>query len=141
MFATGQVLAWTGLNAETLRYWKKKLPPIAGRDGRSSGYSFEEMVALAVMARATVQLGVPINVFVEDADAVFDAVARHAADGSQAGLMFVHDNAISFGGTEAMPEVEALAIVRIDRVLIDMRAKITAMTNPPPQFSLFQLTT
>jgi hypothetical protein len=139
VFATGQVLAWTGLNADTLRYWKKKLPPIAGRDGRSSGYSFEELVALAVIARATNQLGVPITVFVDHADDVFEAVALNAADSSQANLMFVHGNEISFGGAEAMPEIEVLALVRIDRVLIDIRDQITATASPPPQGNLFQL--
>jgi hypothetical protein len=136
-FKTAQVLAWVGLNSQTLRYWKSVLEPIAGRDGRSAWYTLEEVVALAVINRATTQLNVPISCFTSHANEVFAAVAAHMSDTGQPNLVFIHDNEITFGSVDAMPPVEALAIVRIDRVLLDVRTQMTAPAIPPSQFNLF----
>lgn len=132
------MLGWAGLNADTLRYWKGILTPIAGRDGRSSGYTLEEIVALAVIARATNNLKVPVNVFAEHAQALFETVAAFISDGQGPPLVFIHGDEVHFGRQGSLPEVEALAIVRIDRVLLDVRTRMIAPATPPPQLNLFQ---
>lgn len=48
-FNTTQMQQLTGVNREQLRHWRKVLPPLEGRDGRSDTYSFDEVVALAVL--------------------------------------------------------------------------------------------
>ena len=137
-FSTGQALEWADLSGDTLRYWKGILEPIAGRDGRSSGYTLEEIVALAVIARATGKLQVPIATFAKHAKAVFDAVAAYVADDQQPSLMFIHESDVGFGSMTALPPIDALAIVRIDRVLLEVRTRMTAPATPPPQLNLFQ---
>lgn len=136
-FKTAQVLAWAVLNPQTLRYWKNVLSPISGRDGRSTGYTLEEVVALAVVNCATTQLNVPISRFADHAQELFESVALHVADSDQPHLVFIHENDITFGTPEGMPAVEALAIVRIDRVLIDVRARMMALSAPLSQLNLF----
>jgi hypothetical protein len=137
-FTTTQALAWADLSADTLRYWKKNLRPIAGRDGRSCGYTLEEIVALAVINRAATHLNVAFKVFSDHAAAVFEAVAAYVSDTSSPYLMFIHDGRITFGSGPTLPEAEALAIVRIDLVLDDVEARMTAPSAPPAgQFTLF----
>jgi hypothetical protein len=134
-FSTTQALAWADLNADTLRYWKKSLDPIAGRDGRSCGYTLEEIVALAVINRAATQLNVSRKVFADHGAALFEAVAAYVADGSKAHLVFIHEGRITFGSGPNLPDVEAVAIVRIDVVLLDVQNR---MTSPAAtQFTLF----
>jgi hypothetical protein len=126
------------LTADTLRYWKKSLAPIAGRDGRSCGYTIEEIVALAVINRASAQLNVAFKVFADQAAALFDTVAKHVADRSKPHLVFIHEGRITFGTGPNLPDVEALAIVRIDLVLDDVYARMTAPSEQPDsQFTLF----
>jgi hypothetical protein len=137
-FKTAQVLAWVGLNSQTLRYWKNVLPPIGGRDGRSGGYTLEEIAALAVINRAATQLNVPVSCFAEHAEHLFSAVAEHVTDPAQPHLVFIHTNEVSVGTAQEIPPVDALAIVRIDLVLRDLRDRMTAPAIPPSQFSLFQ---
>lgn len=137
-FTTTQTLAWADLGAETLRYWKKNLEPIAGRDGRSCGYTLEEIVALAVINRAASQLNVAFKVFADHAAAVFDAVASYVADQRNPHLVFIHNGRITIGAGPDLPDVEALAIVRIDLVLEDVQARMTAPNTPASsQFTLF----
>jgi hypothetical protein len=137
-FSTTHALTWADLNADTLRYWKKNLRPIAGRDGRSCGYTLEEIVALAVINRASTQLNVAFKVFADHDRALFDAVAAYVADNTNPHLVFIHEGRITFGSGPTLPDVEALAIVRIDLVLIDVQERMTAPSPPPiTQFSLF----
>jgi hypothetical protein len=137
-FSTAQLLDWADLNAEMLRYWKGTLPPIAGRDGRSSRYTLEEVVALGVIGRATNQLRVPIKNFAPHAQALFDAVAAHISDDQAPSLVIIHEDEIRFGRPDILPDVEAFAIVRIDRVLLDIRGRMMAPAALPSQLTLFQ---
>jgi hypothetical protein len=137
-FTTTQALAWADLGADTLRYWKKNLKPIAGRDGRSCGYTLEEIVALAVANKAATQLNVSFKVFAEHAEALFEGVAEHLRSSSKPHLLIIHDGQLSFVSGPHLPNVEAFALVRVDLVLSDIKARMTApQAEPASQFSLF----
>lgn len=60
-FNTTQMQQLTGVNREQLRHWRKVLPPLEGRDGRSDTYSFSEVVALAVLEALVNNLRVSIS--------------------------------------------------------------------------------
>ena len=140
-FSKAQALQWAGLNGDTLRYWKGILAPIQGRDGRSSRYLLEEIFALAVIARATAQLKVPIQLFGDHADAVFSAAASYVASATAASLMVIGNNEVRFARPDRLPDMEVLAIVRMDMVLSDVKARMTNPSSPPPQRDLFDSVT
>ena len=60
-FNTTQMQQLTKVNREQLRHWRKVLPPLEGRDGRSDTYSFSEVVALAVLEALVNELRVSVS--------------------------------------------------------------------------------
>lgn len=60
-FNTAQMQQLSRVNREQLRHWRKVLPPLEGRDGRSDTYSFTEVVALAVLEELVNGLAVSVS--------------------------------------------------------------------------------
>ena len=137
IYTTGQVLEWCDLGPDTLRYWKEALPPIAKRDGRSSGYSFVETVALAAIAQACAQLNLPVSFFTDHAAALFKAVETHFAEPTENFVIIIHDQTVSFGTIAALPDAIVLALVRVDHVIAKVRSRMAPPPVTPSQFSLF----
>jgi len=72
-----QVRAVLGVNEQTLRYWKRIYPELAGRRGYGPCYSFSEVLVLLITKRLVDQLGVDVSKLVPMAEALF-AVCRES---------------------------------------------------------------
>jgi hypothetical protein len=70
-FNTAQMCHLTGMRREQLRHWRKTLPPMTGRDGRSDLYELREILALAAMVALADGVGVPAAKLVGCADELF----------------------------------------------------------------------
>lgn len=66
-----QVRAVLGINEQTLRYWKRIYPELAGRRGYGPCYSFSEVLVLLITKRLVDQLGVDVSKLVPMAEALF----------------------------------------------------------------------
>ena len=66
-----QTQALVGLTAETLRYWKKHLPPIAAKRGHAPCYSRGELLALIVIRRLVRDFKMDVSVIGANAPKLF----------------------------------------------------------------------
>jgi len=119
-FFTSQVLASVNISTETLRHWKRALPPIRSRDGRSEGYSFRELAALAVIARAVHDLSVPISRFTAFARELFDSIDPMSDAGDY--VLCITPTSMMLTKIANMPECTSIAVVRVASVIADLRS-------------------
>lgn len=68
-----QVRAVLEINEQTLRYWKRAYPALAGRRGYGPCYSFSEVLVLMITKRLVEQLGVEISKLAPVSEALFSA--------------------------------------------------------------------
>jgi hypothetical protein len=130
-FDTAQALKLAGITKETLRHWKRVLPPIYGRDGRSEGYAFHEVVALAVLARAVGELQVPISRFTSKAVQLFSELNAQIQLNDESLILCITRQDIVLVVFDRLPEGEAaMAIVRVAPVLQEIRRAIGAAPLP-----------
>lgn len=132
---TAQVLALLGLTKETLRHWKKVLAPLAGRDGRSDGYSFDELIALALIARAVRDLQVPISRLAPVADRLFREVAAHVEALHTTTVLCISEGDVALCPIERLPSDSCLALVRLAPIVQDLRQRLAPDTRLDPQLS------
>lgn len=64
------------ITEETLRYWKRAIPPISNRKGYSPCYSFGDLVSMEVIGVLTRRFGVAIGTITPMADGLFSAIDR-----------------------------------------------------------------
>lgn len=131
---TAQVLALLGLTKETLRHWKKVLAPLAGRDGRSDGYTFDELIALALIARAVRDLQVPISRLAPVAHRLFREVAAHV-DAAHTTVLCISEGDVALCPIDRLPGDSCLALVRLAPIIRDLRHRLAPETRPDPQLS------
>jgi hypothetical protein len=125
-YDTAQALHLTGLSKEALRYWKSILAPIHGRDGRSRGYTFQEVAALAVISRAVQELAVPISRFASKANYLFSEIAAHTESARKPLVLCITQEDTMLVSPDELPGAETMALVRIDQVLQTLRRAIGA---------------
>jgi hypothetical protein len=128
-FDTAQALDLTGLSKEALRYWKSILSPIRGRDGRSQGYTFQEVAALAVISRAVQELAVPISRFASKAAYIFSEIAVHTQSRGEPLILCITQEDMMLISADQLPGAETMALVRIDQVLQTLRNAIGAQPS------------
>ncbi|HWN52582.1 MAG TPA: hypothetical protein VNO32_42540 [Candidatus Acidoferrum sp.] len=98
----------------------------SGRDGRSQGYTFQEVAALAIISRAVHELAVPISRFASKADHLFSEIAAHAQSARKPLILCITQEDIVLISPDKLPNAETMALVRIDQVLHTLRGTIGA---------------
>lgn len=124
-FDTSQVLALAGITKETLRHWKRVLPPIYGRDGRSDGYTFQEVLALSIIARAVQDLAVPISRFTPTAEGLFAEIAAQIQPTGKPLVLCITRSDMIFTAPDQLPNVETIAIVRVEPIANKLRRAVS----------------
>jgi hypothetical protein len=133
---TAQVLELLGLTKETLRHWKKVIAPLSGRDGRSAGYTFDEVTALALIASAVRDLQVPISRFSPVAHRLFQGVADHVEDANTTTVLCITQGDVALYPIDKLPGDACLALVRLAPVIRRLRLSLTPEPRSDPQLSL-----
>ncbi|MEQ1613260.1 MAG: hypothetical protein ABL904_10945 [Hyphomicrobiaceae bacterium] len=133
---TAQVLELLGLTKETLRHWKKVISPLAGRDGRSAGYTFDEVTALALIASAVRDLQVPISRFSPVAHRLFQGIADHVEDANTTTVLCITHGDVALYPIDKLPGDACLALVRLAPVVRRLRLSLTPEPRSDPQLSL-----
>ena len=124
-YDTSQVLTLIGITKETLRHWKRVLPPIFGRDGRSDGYTFQEVLALSIIARAVQDLAVPISRFTLTAESLFNEIAAQIQPSGKPLVLCITRNEMVFTEHDQVPNAETIAIVRVEPIANKLRRAVS----------------
>ncbi|MDP1735548.1 MAG: hypothetical protein Q8L44_14405 [Sulfuritalea sp.] len=70
-FTPAQTIAIADLTAETLRYWKRHLSPIAGKRGHAPCYSRAEILALIVVRRLVRDFKMDVSILGQHSEQLF----------------------------------------------------------------------
>lgn len=73
-----QAMSAVGISQQTLRYWRKVLPPLGDRDGYKACFSLADLLALKVFFVLINEAGIAVGAVAKIAQAIFDACAIHA---------------------------------------------------------------
>ena len=134
-YSQGQARHLLDLPVETLRHWRKVLPPLHAKHGRAASFAFSDLIALGVLKRISETFGIPIGRMADASVALFDeceglrwsalATAAFTFDG-QAGRI-VDISALSFD--------EPNLILPLQPILTELRARLL-QEGPDDQPSL-----
>lgn len=70
-FTPAQVVDLAGITAETLRYWKKSMPSLAGKRGHAPCYTRAEIIGLIVIRQLTRDFKMDVSALAPQSDALF----------------------------------------------------------------------
>ena len=71
-YTPSQTTELTGLSRETLRYWRKILPPLSGKKGKFSRYSAGDLLALLIINEIVDSLCMNITAVADIANQLFE---------------------------------------------------------------------
>jgi hypothetical protein len=136
-FKRAQILELLGITPDTLRHWKKALPPIAEKDGRADDYTYSELVSLGIVARAVQQVGVQVSLFTPVAKELFVTVAKLLESDFTGVTLYVDARSVGLIDSRDLPDAEAMVLVRLQPVVDDLRSRIGKFSAADePQFAL-----
>ena len=120
-FTPAQVVDLAGITAETLRYWKKLMPSLAGKRGHAPCYSRAEIVGLIVIRRLTRDFKVDVSLLAPQSDALFAHCASQWALPSKRLLQVTCDGRITShqAGLE-MDFAEAVIVFPLDKAVQEL---------------------
>lgn len=136
LFKRAQVLDLLGISQDTLRHWKKALPPISLKDGRADDYTFAELVSLAIVARATQHLRVQVSLFTELSPELFSEVASLMADERYGRVLYIDNRHVGFAEEDQIPMSEAVVLIRLEPIVTHLMTKIGTTEDAPAQLAL-----
>lgn len=116
-FETAQVLEIAGVTKDTLRHWRKLLPPIKRFDGRSTKYSLPDLVAICVIARATQELGVTISQIAKSADWLFAEAENRVLAEHYHAIVYLMPDGKGIWATSLLTDLDAAIVIRIGPIL------------------------
>jgi hypothetical protein len=70
-YSLSQLRETVGLSVETYRHWKRVLPPLAGKGGRTPCFSIGDFVAASILHRLTETAGVRVGHLVDMSTEIF----------------------------------------------------------------------
>jgi len=106
-FTQEQARALTGVSVETVRHWRKTIPYLATKSGKSSRFTFADLIGLAVTKTLVGSLGVHIATLSGGIDALFRMLPTMGPDSLNQGIVLVTaTNALLYN-----PEVDQLNLL------------------------------
>lgn len=128
-----------GLSLETHRHWKRVLPPLARRKGRSPCFSVGDLIAASVINRLTESVGVRVGHLGDIADALFTLcnVSPWATLVGSTLVVDLRQRTCEIVPSGLNPTVGDLAVLcRMDPILDELRAALLKDQPGPAQSSL-----
>ncbi len=142
-FTQEQARTLTGVSAETIRHWRKAVPYLAAKSGKSARFTFADVVGLAVTREVITTFGVHIGSVNVGVNALFQLLAETqptrlenavaVVTASEASLSSTEDVTVrSLDGPALVVPIDPL-IVSIQRHMLPIaaRAKQTPLPFPP----------
>jgi hypothetical protein len=75
-FTQEQARALTGASSEAIRHWRKAVPYLAAKPGKSARFTFPDIVGMAVTNEVTTTFGVRVRNVAAGIDALFELLAE-----------------------------------------------------------------
>ena len=75
-FTQDQARTLTGVSVETVRHWRKTIPYLSAKTGKTARFTFADLVGLAVTNALVSSLGVHITTLSRGVDALFHLLAN-----------------------------------------------------------------
>jgi len=110
-FTPSQALDLIGITAETLRYWKKSMPSLAGKRGHAPSYTRAEIVGLIVIRRLVRDFRMDVSALAPQSEALFGLCSAQWAMPSHRLLRVTCDGLVSAHETLADKDFAEAAIV------------------------------
>ncbi|WP_150605821.1 MerR family transcriptional regulator [Pandoraea cepalis] len=135
-----QVQKAVGIGQETLRYWKRALPPLADHHGQSASFSFSDLVALKVVYLLVARSGMGVSFVSSFAEELFEvcrAIAPHAISGHTALVIQLENNSVKRVATGSSQGGNSLhVVVPLARCVDELVQSLRENDEPDSQISL-----
>ncbi|TAL43036.1 MAG: DNA-binding protein [Methylovulum sp.] len=95
-FTQEQARALTGVSVETIRHWRKTIPYLASKSGKSSRFTFADLVGLAVTNTLVTSLGIHISSLSGGVDALFKLLGTMGSSSLDDNIILVTATDASF---------------------------------------------
>ncbi|PTR04710.1 hypothetical protein C8R30_10270 [Nitrosomonas nitrosa] len=108
-FTQDQTRILTGVSVETVRHWRKAIPYLSTKMGKSARFTFADLVGLAVTNELVSSFGVHIAALSVGVDALFRLLAASSTISLEGAIVFVTTTnaTLSIAGTEDINQVLA----------------------------------
>ncbi|MGH6814111.1 MAG: hypothetical protein ACREC6_00240 [Hyphomicrobiaceae bacterium] len=123
-FTQEQARTLTGLSTETLRHWRKVVPYLQAKSGKSARFAFSDLIALAIGRELIAHFGVHIASIGGGMDALFRALADTRAALREGSVAILSPTEASIHCLEELPTVPLAApmlVVPCDPLIHRMR--------------------
>jgi hypothetical protein len=88
-FTQEQARTLTGASVETIRHWRKVVPYLGGKPGKSARFSFADVVGLAVTRELIDSFGVRISSVSAGVEALFQLLSEARPGAFESGIALV----------------------------------------------------
>lgn len=114
-FTQDQARTVTGVSVETVRHWRKTIPYLAAKTGKTARFTFADLVGLAVTNTLVGSLGVQIAALSGRVDALFRLLATIAPSSLDSAIVLITatDTSLYEHGSEGgdqLPSAPALMV-------------------------------
>lgn len=124
-FTPAQAIDLVGITAETLRYWKKAMPPLANKRGHAPCYTRAEIVGLIVVRRLVRDFKMDVSALAAQSETLFSLCATQWALASRRLLRVTCDGHVtaheSLAGTEFL---EAAIVFPLDTAIRELEDRL-----------------
>lgn len=119
-FTPGQVQTLLGLTPETFRFWKKALPPLAGRNGYSPCFSLGDVLAMALIKAMTDDAAVPVKALHAVSASLFKQCGLQSWTGFERSILVVElpSVRVEFLSEPQVPQLDRIGIIVACRPII-----------------------
>lgn len=120
-FTPAQVVDLAGITAETLRYWKKSMPSLAGKRGHAPCYTRGEIVGLIVIRQLTRDFKIDVSVLAPQSDALFTLCTSQWAQPTRRLLRVTCDGRVTSHETGSeMDFADAVIVFPLDKAVQEL---------------------
>ncbi|MDE2442561.1 MAG: hypothetical protein KGP14_16215 [Betaproteobacteria bacterium] len=135
-FTHAQILELTGMTQERLRHWRREIPGLDTRASRNGIVTFEEVALLAVLNRATDELGISLAMIAANYDDLLITFQENQSIGEDGVVLWLGMDAAVVSRTEIPPELEVAAMVKLAPILERLYDKVYQSGARQLSFSL-----
>lgn len=124
-FTPSQALDLSGITAETLRYWKKSMPSLAGKRGHAPCYTRAEIIGLIVVRRLVRDFRIDVSMLAAQSETLFGLCSAQWSHPSRRLLRVTCDGRVT--AHERMASVdfaEAAIVIPLDTAIQELEDRV-----------------
>jgi DNA-binding transcriptional MerR regulator len=124
-FTPSQAVDLSGITAETLRYWKRSMPSLAGRRGHAPCYTRAEIVGLIVIRRLVRDFRIDVSALAALSETLFGLCSAQWALPSRRFLRVTCDGRVTaHEGLAGVDFAEAAIVFPLDKAIRELEDRL-----------------